>query len=422
MNFTTTGQSMRVLNVAFDVSSEMLNWSMHLGPAQVDDQCSNQTQSIEKTLRQIKHLADKQGYGEVRVICESTGIYHRNLLRIAGNLGMRTNLVHGEAVSKYRTIQFADHGKTDIKDPQAILTVAQVGRLIKHRQLDSRYGQLREMHRLVLRAERRARACKSELHSDLRSSFPDLRLDKSVLYGPTGRALIEEFGANPYEIVEVGRRVFERRIKSASPRTKRATLDGIWKAAQASASQPHELGVAEIQAQGVRQLYAEITCFTEQIEQLESQMQSLYDQLCEQNARLPRAKKGVVSKRLLSRLVAETGPPDDFQTVAQLMRYAGLNLCQRQSGKWRGRTMISRRGRTEIRYVLNLMALPLIRRKKLFGDYYWKKKEEDKMPGEKAMTCVMRKILKMFFGWYHSECEFDRRRVFLMASQYQQAA
>ncbi len=104
------------------------------------------------------------------------------------------------------------------------------------------------------------------------------------------------------------------------------------------------------------------------------------------------------------------------------MRYAGLNLCERQSDKWRGRTMISRRGRSELRYVLNLMALPLIRRKKLFGDYYWKKKEEDKMPGEKAMTCVMRKILKMFFGWYHSECEFDRRRVFLMASQYQQAA
>ncbi len=247
MNFTTTGQSMRVLNVAFDVSSEMLNWSMHLGPAQVDDQCSNQTQSIEKTLRQIKHLADKQGYGEVRVICESTGIYHRNLLRIAGNLGMRTNLVHGEVVSKYRTIQFADHGKTDIKDPQAILTVAQVGRLIKHRQLDSRYGQLREMHRLVLRAERRARACKSEVHSDLRSSFPDLRLDRSLLYGPTGRALIEKFGANPQKIIASGYDSFVKQIKSQSKHTKRATLQRIWDWAEASLSQAQATTVAKIQ-------------------------------------------------------------------------------------------------------------------------------------------------------------------------------
>jgi len=117
-------------------------------------------------------------------------------------------------------------------------------------------------------------------------------------------------------------------------------------------------------------------------DELESQMQSLYDELCQQDARLPRPKKHAVSKRLLARLVAEIGPPDDFQTIAQLMRYAGLNLCERQSGKWRGRTMISRRGRSEIRYVLNLMALPLIGRKKLFGDYYWKKKEDDKMPLE----------------------------------------
>ena len=50
-------------------------------------------------------------------------------------------------------------------------------------------------------------------------------------------------------------------------------------------------------------------------------------------------------------------------------------------------------GSSEIRYVLNLMALPLIGRKKLFGDYYWKKKDHDRMPGEKDITCVMRKIL-----------------------------
>ena len=44
------------------------------------------------------------------------------------------------------------------------------------------------------------------------------------------------------------------------------------------------------------------------------------------------------------------------------MRYAGLNLCERQSGKWRGRTTISRRGRSELRYVLNLMSIPLVGR------------------------------------------------------------
>ena len=68
------------------------------------------------------------------------------------------------------------------------------------------------------------------------------------------------------------------------------------------------------------------------------------------------------------------------------------------------------------------MAIPLVGRQKLFGDYYWKKKETDKMPGQKANVCVMRKILKMFYGWYNSGGAFDRSRVFVMASQHAKAA
>ena len=180
--------------------------------------------------------------------------------------------------------------------------------------------------------------------------------------------------------------------------------------------------LAEIQGTAVQQLYAEITAFSKQQRELEQQIQQLYVELPTSDRRLPAPCKGVVTLRLLSRLVSEIGPPDDFRTLSQLMRYAGLNLCERQSGKWRGRTKISRRGRSELRYVLNLMAISLVGRKKLFGDYYWKKKETDKMPGQKANVCVMRKILKMFFGWYHSGEPFDRSRVFVIASEHVKAA
>ena len=170
------------------------------------------------------------------------------------------------------------------------------------------------------------------------------------------------------------------------------------------------------------ELYREIRQFTRQKEQLEQQMQQLYESLQLTDQRLPQPQKGVVSGRLLSRLVAEIGPPDEFRSIAQLLRYAGLNLCERQSGKWRGRTTISGRGRSELRYVLNLMAIPLVGRQKLFGDYYWKKKEQDKRPGQKALVCVMRKILKMFHGWYHSHDAFDQQRVFVDASHHARAA
>jgi transposase len=423
---STTNLTYRILNVAFDVSSETLNWSTELGGRTINGECLNESRDIRKSLGRIMNEASVYDFHvcQIRIICESTGIYHRRLLQLARNLGMRTNLVHGEAVAKFRAIQFADHGKTDRRDPQAALTVAQVGRLIKHRQLDPQYAQLRELHRLVLRCEARKKLAKCELHADLRSLFPDLRLDKSVMFGPTGRAMIAEFSGNPQAIVAAGFETFREKIKAHSKNTKRSTLKKIWHAAEDSVlgrDESHQ-AVSEIQASGVEQLYAEITAFSRQQRQLEQQMQQLYLQLQAVDRRLPDPQKGVVTLRMLSRLVAEIGPPDDFQTLNQLMRYAGLNLCERQSGKWRGRTTISRRGRSELRYVLNLMSIPLVGRPKMFGDYYWKKKDDDKMPGQKALTCVMRKILKMFFGWYRSGRQFDHGRVFVMASEHARAA
>ncbi len=102
------------------------------------------------------------------------------------------------------------------------------------------------------------------------------------------------------------------------------------------------------------------------------------------------------------------------------MRFAGFNLCERQSGTYRGKTKISKKGRRLIRKVLNLIILPLIRKQGLYGPYYHRKKET--MSGTKAMTAVSRHFLKMFYGMYRTGCEFNKNRVFTCESQFDQAA
>lgn len=253
-----------VLNVAFDVGSESLDWAMELDGKTVAGHCENRSPDIRNTLTDVSEHARRFGHDQVRVICESTGIYHRRLLQVADQLGMKTNLVHGEAVAKVRTILFADHGKTDRRDPKAALAVAKVGRLVKHRKLEKQYAQLRELHRLVLRCEARVKVAKCELHADLRSLFPDLRLDKSVLYGATGRALIDAFGANPYAIFAAGKEEFSVQMKARSKYVKKATIEKIWNAAAELAEQHTDetaVAIAEIRSDAVRQLYAEITEF-----------------------------------------------------------------------------------------------------------------------------------------------------------------
>jgi hypothetical protein len=70
----------------------------------------------------------------------------------------------------------------------------------------------------------------------------------------------------------------------------------------------------------------------------------------------------------------------------------------RQSGKYQGKNKLSKKGSPLLRKVLNHIVLPLVRRDCLYGDYYHKKREVDKMPGTKAMTIVARHFLRKFYG------------------------
>ena len=356
------------------------------------------------------------------MICESTGVYHRSLLHLAVRRGMRTALAGGEAVAKLRVVESNDPGKTDLKDPRAILTVALVGRLLIHRQLDGTYECLREWHQLYCRADQKMSTAKTELHHALKLLFPDLKLAKDVLYGPTGRALVEQYAADPQRIVRAGRKRFEAKLRKHAKGVKRKTLDAIYAAAEQSASQQRSAEVARIQSQRVRDLYEETLFYKARKEAAGEEMKKLYRRLRELDRALPAARKGVISELGAARLLAETGPLSDFRNQRQLMRYAGLNLSERQSGRWKGQTKICRRGRARLRKVLNILALSLVQRQRLFGNYYHGKKDRDRMPGDKAMTCVMRKLLKMFFGWYRSAQEFDESRVFVCASQYGRSA
>ena len=152
------------------------------------------------------------------------------------------------------------------------------------------------------------------------------------------------------------------------------------------------------------------------------ELENLYDEAREMDSKLPKPIKGVVTKLALARLVGELGPLSDFRSWRQILKFLGLNLCERQSGKYKGNTKISKAGRHLVRSIVNLMVLPLVKKTRLYGTYYHYKKDVEKMKGSKAMTAVARKLLKMLWGLYRSGAEFSAERVFACESAFAKAA
>jgi len=375
---------------------------------------------LEKELDKIKVFAHHCGYQNIWVVAEPTGIYHRALFRAAKRLNLYTAYVSAESVAKMRVIETNDTGKTDIKDPHVIHTLASIGKTQRHRSFVEPYNLLRRWNKIYDTADKDCVRAKGAVHTVIKELFPDFSMKKEFLFGTSGSALMEKYKYNPFCINKSGEKRFATVMKKAVPRIKNITIEKICSSAKASARNqlsPRYIKILELE---LKQRWHDLQIALDRKQQTKEAMELLYEEACHCDPKLPHAYKGVITTFHLARIIAETGPLSDFDSWKKLMRFAGYNLCERQSGKYRGKTKISKKGRQLLRKVLNLIIFPLITKNGLYGSYYHQKKET--MPGTKAMTAVSRHFLKMLYGMYRTGSEFNKERVFTCESQIKKAA
>ena len=407
--------------LAFDVSKELLNLATCIAGRMTDHEFANRTLVIEEQLNLFKRRAHMAGHDHVLVVCEPTGCYHETLMQTAHRLGLETAWVSGEAVSKMRAIETNDSGKTDIKDPHVIHTLARIGKTLTYRRYDEPYSLLREWNRFYEQADVAVVRAKCLLASQLKPLFPDYGFKKDFLYGKSGHALIEHYGGNPYRIVRSGKKRFAKVMRKLAPGIRNLTIETLYSQAESSSRNQISPRMNKIMEYRLKQTWEDYLLHEARKQDAKQQMEALYHEARQFDSKLPVAEKGVITTFHLARIIAETGPVSDFSSLRKLIRYAGLNLREKQSGKYRGKTKLSKKGRSTLRKVLGQIVLPLVKKTGLFGTYYHAKKKRG-MPGTKAMTAVIRKFLKLFYGWYQSGGVFDLNRVFACKSQHGIAA
>jgi hypothetical protein len=159
--------------LAFDVSKDRLNLAANIAGRLSDHEFANCTPIIEEQLKVWKRRAQMAGHDQVLVVCEPTGCYHQSLLQTAHRLKLETAWVSGEAVYKMRAIETNDSGKTDLKDPHVINSLASMGKTLICRHYDEPYSLLRQWHSLYEQADVAAVRAKCLLASQIKALFPD---------------------------------------------------------------------------------------------------------------------------------------------------------------------------------------------------------------------------------------------------------
>ena len=424
MHLSAITSTNALATIACDVSADKLNLFCRelSSPGSVAEwEIANRTEAITEALTSIRDRAATQGMTALRVIVEPTGVYHKLILRIARSHGFQTALVDASHVTKMRSVIFGDSGKTDERDPYAIEAVAGQGRLIVDRHHAEVYQLLRQWGKLYHDAEVAMIDAKSRVHRAMTLLFPDFDFSTDFLYGCSGQAIVRCFGLDPHVIAaQNASRMHERLRKQSNIR--RSSVVRLIAQARQTITAISKNRVTDLLVRELAFAWEDVELARRRREQARAELEALYDEARTTDPLLPDTADSVISKVALARLLGEAGPLSGYNSWRQLLRMGGVNLRERKSGTYIGKTMIARTGRSLFRAIINQMALPLVKRDRLYGGYYHYKTGVQKMPGAKAMTAVGRKIVKMIWGWYRSGAAFDATRVFTCKAEHQKAA
>jgi len=139
----------------------------------------------------------------------------------------------------------------------------------------------------------------------------------------------------------------------------------------------------------VKQIEKEISDFVNRDKQLKNRMEYLLS--------IPG-----VGLLTAATIVAETNGFAAFENIKQVTGYAGLDIRIAESGKWKGKSKISKRGNSHIRKALYMPSLSKIRHNRETKQFYERLKEK-KGIGMVAAIAVERKLLGLMFSLWKKE-------------------
>ena len=404
----------KALDVAFDVSGASLDYSSYClterGKELWEGHLRNRAGPIKKELPELDALARKHGYPGIRVLCEATGVYHRMLLKVANELGIKTAIISGEAVSKTQVVQSNDYNKNDVKDPKTMLVVSEVGKPLQDRRLSGGWLVMRQLNLEYDRNQCDGTRFKNRIHQGLFELFPDLGFKNEWINESRASCVVAElYGFNPYRIIDEGRARFTQKLKRLKLR--RNTINRLWEYAKESTVMLQDKCITACMEDGMRELHAQLQDLLAKRLELRSRLVVELEKLYSKGLININPHASPIGPFMLARIFAETGPFSDFMNPRKLLRYAGLNIIRKESGTFKGQEKIAKKGRARLRRCLQQASLKLVVKGELYGDYFHGKKASG-MKGNKAMVAVSRKLLKMLFGLEKSGGAYNVERVF----------
>jgi transposase len=124
-----------------------------------------------------------------------------------------------------------------------------------------------------------------------------------------------------------------------------------------------------------------------------------------QNLEILTSIKGV-STKTSAPFLAEMGQVGSFPFSKKLIAFVGIDPSLHQSGKFVGKSKLSKRGNRHLRRVVYLMTTSVVSQNPFFKAYFLKRKREG-LPPQKALFAVAHKLIRVIYAMLSKRTYFN---------------
>ena len=338
---------------------------------------------------------------------EPTGHYWFTLAEYLKEHDIKFVFVNPMHVKRTKELDDNHPSKNDRKDPKVIAKLVIEGRYLMPYIPEDIYAELRVMNESRMRINKELIAIKNRIKRWFAIYFPEY---KNVFGNWECDSSIEVLSNIPLpaDAVSMGADGINQ-----LRRAKKIRAVGIKRAKLLVEAASNSIGVK----QGTDAARCEILMLIEDYLRKKEQEQRVIEILETLCIQVPNAEKLLNIKGVgiltVASFLGEVGDIRRFESPKQIQKLAGLAITENSSGKYKGRSCISRRGRKQLRYTLFQAVMSMIMHlpefKKLHR--YYTTREKNALKGKQSKVALCCKLIRIFYALLKKGVEYDGQKL-----------
>lgn len=342
---------------------------------------------------------------DVLIGCEPTGHYWFALAKYVSDHRKTLVMVNPFSVKKIKELDDNSPKKTDAKDPKTIAKLVIDGRYSIPYIPEGIYAEIRDLVYSRDRIVKQHNISANRIQRWLAIHFPEYLGIYTRFDASSGLAVLEK-APLPKDVISLGAEGIRKIWHDKKMRGRGVTEDRAMILIEAAHNSIGLDGGAGTRSE-LYMLLEEHRLWTSQLEAVEKTLEETCLKVKSVEKLLAIKGVGIIT---IAGFIAEVGDVRRFKSPKQIQKYAGLELVENSSGKHKGRSRISKRGRRKLRKILYQVMIPLLSSNRDFREIYdyYVTRVKNPLKRRQAMVAVSCKLIRVFYAVLTKDMDYDR--------------